>query len=59
MSCPLHLPSWDALSQDGMVAKRVNKKNARKPRVLAINDLLHSRATLAATFSSVAFYCYL
>ena len=41
MSCPLHLPSWDALSQDGMVAKRVNKKNARKPRVLAINDLLH------------------
>ena len=60
MSCPLHLPSWDALSQDyGMVAKRVNKKNARKPRVLAINALLHSRAALAATFSSVAFYFYL
>ena len=42
-----------------MVAKHVNKKNAGKPRVLAINALLHSRAALAATFSAVAFYCYL
>ena len=32
-----------------MVAKHVNKKNAGKPRVLAINALLHSLVTLAAT----------
>ena len=31
-----------------MVAKHVNKKNAGKPRVLAINALLHSLAALAA-----------
>ena len=37
-----------------MVAKHVNKKNADKPRILAINALLHSRAALAATFSAVA-----
>ena len=42
-----------------MVAKYVNKKNAGKPRVLAINALLHSLAALTATFSAVAFYCYL
>ena len=43
-----------------MVAKHVNKKNAEKPRVSAINALLHgSMAVLAATFSPVAFYCYL
>ena len=42
-----------------MVAKRVNKKNTGKPRVLAINALLHSRTALAATFSAVAFDCYL
>ena len=42
-----------------MVAKHVNKKNAGKPRVLAINALLHSLAALTATFSAVAFYCYL
>ena len=49
-----------ALSQDyWVVAKHVNKKNAGKPRVLAINALLHSLAALAATFSAVAFYCYL
>ena len=36
-----------------MVAKHVNKKNAGKPRVLAINALLHSLAALAATFSAV------
>ena len=42
------------------VAKHVNKKNAEKPRVSAINALLHgSMAVLAATFSPVAFYCYL
>ena len=42
-----------------MVAKHVNKKNAAKPRVLAINALLHSLGAVAATFSFVAFYCYL
>ena len=36
-----------------MVAKHVNKKNAGKPRVLAINALLHSLAALAAIFSAV------
>ena len=35
-----------------MVAKHVNKKNAGKPRVLAINALLHSLGALAATFSA-------
>ena len=40
-------------------AKHVNKKKADKPPVLAINALLHSLAALAATFSAVAFYCYL
>ena len=39
--------------------KHVNKKNDGKPRVLAINALLHSLAALAATFSAVAFYCFL
>ena len=49
-----------SLSQDyWMVAKQVNKKNAGKPRVLAINSLLHSLAALAATFSDVAFYWHL
>ena len=38
--------------------EHVNKKNAGKPRVLAINALLHSLGALAATFSAVAFYCY-
>ena len=42
-----------------MVAKHVNKKNAGKPRVLAINALLHSLAVVATTFRAVAFYCYL
>jgi len=42
-----------------MAAKHVNKKNACKPRVLAINALPHSLAALAATFSAVVFYCYL
>ena len=42
-----------------MVAKHVNKTNAEKPRVLKINALLYSLAALAATFSAVAFYCYL
>ena len=37
-----------------MVAKHENKKNAGKPRVLAINVLLHSLVALAATFSAVA-----
>ena len=41
-----------------MVAKHVNKKNAGKPRVLAVNALLNSRAALAATFSAVTFYCF-
>ena len=40
-----------------MVAKHVNKKNAGKPRVLAIKALLHSFVALAATFSAMAFYC--
>ena len=42
------------------VAKLVNKKNAGKPHVLALNALLHSLAalSLAATFSTVAFYFY-
>ena len=40
-----------------MVAKHVNKKNAGKPRVLAINALLHSLAALAETFSDLALYC--
>ena len=42
-----------------MVAKDLNKKNAGKPRVLAINALLHSLAALVETFSDVALYCYL
>ena len=42
-----------------MVTKHVNKKNADKPRVLAINALLHSLAALAAALSAVAFSCYL
>ena len=37
-----------------MVAKHINKKNAGKPRVLAINALLHSLAALASNFSAVA-----
>ena len=32
---------------------------AGKPRVFAINALLHSLAALTATFSVAAFYCYL
>ena len=32
---------------------------AGKPRVLAINGLLHSLAALTATFSAVGFYCQL
>ena len=40
-----------------MVTKHINKKNAGKPRVLAINALLHSLTALASTFSAVAFYC--
>ena len=39
-----------------MVAKHVNKKNAGKPRVSAINALLHSLVALAATFGEMAFY---
>ena len=35
------------------------RKNVSKPRVLAINALLHSVAALAETFSGVALYCYL
>ena len=42
-----------------MVAKHVNKKNAGKPHVLAINALLHSLAALAATFSAMACDWYL
>ena len=42
-----------------LVAKHVNNKNTGKPRVLAINALLHSLAALAATFSAVDLYCYL
>ena len=42
-----------------MVAKHVNRKNAGKPRVLAINALLHSLTALVASFSAAAFYCYL
>ena len=38
-----------------MGAKRVKKKNAGKPRVLAIYALLHSLVALAATVSAVAF----
>ena len=41
-----------------MVGKHVNKKNAGKPRVLAISALLHSLAAVTASFSAVAFYCY-
>ena len=39
-----------------MVAKHVNKKNAGKPRVLAINALLHSFAAVAATFSAAVLF---
>ena len=39
-----------------MVVKHVDKKNACKPRVLAINALLHSLFALAATFSAMALY---
>ena len=42
-----------------MVAKQVNKKNAGKPRVLAIYALLHSLAALAETFNDVPLYSYL
>ena len=42
-----------------MVAEHVNKKNAGKPLVFAINALLHTLAALAASFRAVAFYCYL
>ena len=42
-----------------LVPKHVNNKNTGKPRVLAINALLHSLAALAATFSAVDLYCYL
>ena len=53
-------PSRGALSQDyWMVAEHVNKKNAGRPRVLAINVLLLSLAALAKTFGAVAFCCYL
>ena len=41
------------------IAKHVNKKYAAKPRVLTINALQHSLVALAATFSAVAFYCFL
>ena len=48
-------PSRVALSQDyWMVAEYVNKKNAGKPRALAINARLHSNVALAATFIAVA-----
>ena len=63
---PLHVilqprhPGMHVHFQDyWMVAKHVNKKNAGKPRVLAINARLHSSAALATAFSAVAFYCYL
>ena len=42
-----------------MVSKHVNKKNAGKPRVLAISALLLSLAALTTSFSAVVFYCYL
>ena len=42
-----------------MVAEHVNKRNAGKPRVLAVNAFVHSLAALAVTFSAVAGYCYL
>ena len=41
-----------------MVAKHVNKKNAGKPRFLAINALLLSIAALHTTFSAVTFYYF-
>ena len=58
ITCNLTTPaSRGALSQDyRMVAKHV-KKNDGKPRILAINALLHSLVALAATFSAMAFYC--
>ena len=43
----------------GLVAKHVNKKNAGKTSVLAIDALLHSLTALTATFSALAFYCNL
>ena len=49
-------PSRGAHSQDyWMIGEHINKKNAGKPRVLAINALLHSLAALAAIFSAAAF----
>ena len=44
---------------NGRYISHVKKKNASKLLVLAINSLLNSLAALAATFSAVAFYCYL
>ena len=38
-----------------MIGEHINKKNAGKPRVLAINALRHSLAALAAIFSAAAF----
>ena len=38
-----------------MIGEHINKKNAGKPRVLAINALLHSLAALAAIFSAAVF----
>ena len=59
-TCNLTTPSSrGALSQDWMVAKHVNKKNAGKPRVLVVNTPLHSHTAFAATFSAVAFFCCL
>ena len=44
---------------NGRYISHVKNKNAGKLLVLAINTLLNSLAALAATFSAVAFYCYL
>ena len=44
---------------NGRYISHVNKKNAGKLLVLAINSLLNSLAALAPTFNAVAFYCYL
>ena len=44
---------------NGRYISHVNKKNAGKLLALAINAPLNSLATLTATFSSVAVYCYL
>ena len=46
-------------SKNCLTHEQYHLKSHGKPLVLDNNVLLHSLAALAATFSAVAFYCYL